>query len=138
MSRLADSTTAGQREQDVEAVVEALDVDACVRLACHAPLTSTVPGTSQVDGGLVDAVVSGLRRYAMELESSARALWEEERERGQAVVRAYGREIAPGRFRRRWWNHGPGAQAPRRPVSRIPYPTHWFSPRSLFDRTADG
>ena len=102
MSRLADSTTAGQREQDIEAVVDALDVDACVRLACHAPLTSTVPGTSQVDGGLVDAVVSGLRRYAMELESSARALWEEERERGQAVVRAYGRETAPGRFRRRW------------------------------------
>lgn len=102
MSHLIDSSTTEQREQDIEAVVDALDVDACVRLACHAPLTSTVPCTSQVDGGLVDSVVSGLRRYAAELDASARTLWEEERERGQAVVRVGRREAWWGRFRTPW------------------------------------
>ncbi len=109
MSRLEDSTTTEQREQDIEAVVDALDVDACVRLACHAPLTSTVPCTSQVDGGLVASVVGGLRKYAHELDASARALWEEERERAQAVVRDI--ETAPGRFGRPWRSTGWSAQA---------------------------
>lgn len=83
------------RDQDIEAIVDALDVDACIRLACHVPLTSTVPCSSQVDRGLVDAFVSGFRRYAAEVDASAEALWEEERERAQDVVRRFRFETTP-------------------------------------------